>query len=164
MVSRHLTRRVVLFGPGAVYLAILHLLLFANCQSGHSNMHETSIERVPTVAAPSRSDAKDNNMHETSIERALARAIEDKVGPDEVESVVGQRALLNTNEQGARFALTTADIQPDPTYQATLPDLSRARHVVYWKFEDTDTHVKVIGLYWLDDAPPVLFRGLIGPP
>jgi hypothetical protein len=103
-------------------------------------------------------------MSQDPLEKRLADAVQKGLAPDAVEAWVGQPALINTRRPGDRGALQMADIQPDPSFQATLPRLADAQDVVYWKLAETPRDVVVVGIYWLPERPGVVFKGLIGPP
>ena len=135
-------------------------------------MRAAVIALIASAAACSEPPKKQVDMTQTtspqppqpSIEAALARAVADGADPASIEAAVGKPALINTIRARDRKAIEAADIRPDPAFQPSLPPLTSAENVVYWRVEDTARDVIVAGVYWMKGAQGVVFRGLIGPP
>ncbi len=94
----------------------------------------------------------------------IRRAVSEGVSPEDVEREVGQRAWINTIRPAERFALNTANIGPDEAAGDPLPNLRKARDVVYWGRPIEAHDPRIAGILWHEDGSSVMFLGVLYPP
>lgn len=96
---------------------------------------------------------------------AVRRAASERLGPDEVERRVGERAWVNTRRGVERFTFRTARLSDDPESEETkLPPLGEARDAVYWGRPLAAENPRVVGLVWDEEGSPEIFFGVLYPP
>jgi hypothetical protein len=101
-------------------------------------------------------------LSDETLLAAIERAARLEVGPADVEHEVGQRAWVNTIRSAERFALNTANIEPEEGKK--LPALREARDVVYWG-RPIDTHdPRIAGIVWHQNGSTEVFFGILYPP
>ena len=96
---------------------------------------------------------------------AVRRAADERLGPDEVEARVGERAWVNTRRGVERFTFMTANISADrESGQSKLPPPGEARDAAYWGRPLPADNPRIVGIMWDEEGSPEIFFGVLYPP
>ncbi len=96
---------------------------------------------------------------------AVRRAASERLGPDEVEARVGERAWVNTQRGVERFTFRTANIAGDSASgESKLPPLGASRDAVYWGRPLPAKNPRIVGIVWNEEGSPEIFFGVLYPP
>lgn len=109
---------------------------------------------------------KNNSMSHQSLAEHIQALLSSGAAIDNIESQLGQEALLNTSRPGDRLRLQAADIEADSEFPDFPPGFAAdSDAVAYWERSAESEDVAIVGAFWKGGAGPgQLFYGIIGPP
>jgi hypothetical protein len=105
-----------------------------------------------------------DNAEDELLVKTLAQAVQRRVEPEVVDSLLPQQPTVSTLRPGDENAFQRIDIGPDPAFGKPLPPLEGAKAVMYWVRPVKAHDTKVCGIVWTEDGKSELFFGIVYPP
>jgi hypothetical protein len=102
-------------------------------------------------------------MTDQQLIQAIRAAAAGGTTPQDAESRVGARAIINTVRPGDRDKLNFGHVELDTEQTSEVPSL-QAKDIAYWGRPGTWENPHVVGIAWLAEASVKVFFAVVYPP